>query len=223
MNLCQGPQSLWQPGFLHSKRWQLCFVMQSALIRLYSKFSFKFSQSSPFIAMWSHPKRIQKHTSSICFWCSSCPLPFFSPSRGCQLSEYLQCFCSINGFTLSSRHQKGSVLALILCLYWAGGGFKPSSIFGFYSKLSDLRAIYWCSISYFYSEALLSLEWVKNSHNTPSLCPARITAETLSSVHTGSLPCACTESHKAALPWLTSPGNMNAQRENPISPSMLFG
>lgn len=111
---------------------------------------------------------------------SPSPLPEISSK-----SEYLQCFCSVNGFMLSSRHQKGSVLALILCLYWAGGGFKgfkPSSIFGVYSNLSDLRAICWCSISNVYREALLSLGQVKNSHNillsasqdlVQRLCPAQ--------------------------------------------------
>lgn len=152
MNLCQWPQSLWQPDFLHSKRCQIYInsVMQPTLIGLYSKFSFQFSQTIPFIAMWPHPKRIQKNTSSIFFLCSSYPLIFFPLPDIASISKYSQCFCSVNGFTLSSRQQKGSVLALILCLYWAGGGFKPSSIFGVYSELSDLRAIYWCSISCVY-------------------------------------------------------------------------
>lgn len=128
-------------------------------------------------------------------------------------SEYLQCFCSVNGFMLSSRHQKGSVLALILCLYWAGGGFKPSSIFGVYSKLSDLRAIYWCSISSVYREALLSLEQVKNSRNILPLCLTRFSAETLS----------CPESHKVALLSLTGLGNRNRDREKSHFPFRLFG
>lgn len=144
--------------FLHSKRCHLHSTMQSTLIRLYSKFSFQFSQSVPFITMWLHPKRIQ-NTTSIFFLRSSHPLIFSPPlPEITSISEYLQCFCSVNGFMLSSRHQKGSVLALILCLYWAESGFKPSSIFGIYSKLSDLRTTYWCSISYIYREAVLSPE-----------------------------------------------------------------
>lgn len=96
------------------------------------------------------PKKNPKKYIQHFFLCSSYPLIFFPLPDIASISKYSQCFCSVNGFTLSSRQQKGSVLALILCLYWAGGGFKPSSIFGVYSELSDLRAIYWCSISCVY-------------------------------------------------------------------------
>lgn len=139
---------------------------------------------------------------------SPSPLPEISSK-----SEYLQCFCSVNGFMLSSRHQKGSVLALILCLYWAGGGFKPSSIFGVYSKLSDLRAICWCSISNVYREALLSLEQVKNSHDILPLCLTRFSAETLP----------CPESHKMALQPLTGLENGDTDWEKSHFPFRLFG
>lgn len=90
------------------------------------------------------PKKNTKNHNQHLFWCASHPLissPLPLPEIASK-SEYMQCFCSVNGFMLSSRHQKGLVLALILCLYCAGGGFKPSSIFGVYSKLSDLRAFY---------------------------------------------------------------------------------
>lgn len=92
MNLCQWPQSLWQPGFLHSKRCQLYSIMQSALIRLYSKFSFQFSQSIPFIAMWTHPKTIKKNTSRFFFGVVLIPWFFFSPSRNCQHKWILAVF-----------------------------------------------------------------------------------------------------------------------------------
>ena len=197
--------------------------MQSTLIRLYGKFSLQFSQSIPFITMWPHPKRIKKTHPTFFFGVVLIPWFFFLFLEIASVSEYLQCFCSINGFTLKSKHQKGSVFALILCLYWAGGGFKPSSKFGVYSKLSDLRAIYWCSISYVYREAHLSLEQIKNSHNILAFPLASTSAETLSCIQTVSLPCACPETHKVALPWQTGLGNRNAERGNPISLFMLFG
>lgn len=160
------------------------------------------------------PKKNTKNHNQHLFWCASHPLissPLPLPEITSK-SEYMQCFCSVNGFMLSSRHQKGSVLALILCLYWAGGGFKPSSIFGVYSKLSDLRAFYWCSISDIYREALLSLEQAKNSHNILPLHLTRFSAETLSHP----------ESPKVALPQLTGLENRNMDREKSHFPFQAF-
>lgn len=128
-------------------------------------------------------------------------------------SEYLQCFCSVNGFMLSSRHEKGSVLALILCLYWAGGDFKPSSIFGVYSKLSDLRVIYWCSISDVYREALLSLVQVKNSHKILPLCLTSLVLKLCPAQKDTKWPYCHWEASKTGI----------QRGRNPISPFRLFG
>lgn len=144
MNPCQWPQSVWQPAFLQRKRCQLYSVCNPFLVSFTAGPGFNpsslFNLSVCDVTQKEY-KKTQPAFILVCFSSldlSPSPLPEISSK-----SEYLQCFCSVNGFMLSSRHQKGSVLALILCLYWAGGGFKPSSIFGVYSKLSDLRAIYW--------------------------------------------------------------------------------